>query len=1050
MARDWLRIVRALLPTAVLFATAPQAWAQDAGVVTGDVIEAGTLRPLVGAQVFVPGTQLGALTNNRGRFRLVGVPTGEVEVRVEIIGYGEAAQRVQVTAGEIRDVRFTLEERAIALDEIVVTGAGQAVERRKLGNTIATIDARALENVPAANLSEILQGREPGVVGLPSGGITGEGARIRIRGSASLSQSNEPIIYVDGVRVDRSGGFSGRVRSAGGQPSRLDDIPPEAIERIEILKGAAAATLYGTEASNGVIQIFTKRGQSGPPRWSFTIEEDVIRMPTDRLIPFADWARNQDDVARVRERWGLEVKPYEPFQVNFHPEFFETGLASTASASVSGAGPSIEYFVSGRYAREDGPLGLEDLGPSRDTNEKKQVALNLGILPSEDLRLRFSSFYAQADHETPNINNTIHGAWPVSYRAKIRLANRVNRLYGNPSISTVREGMQIRNTQSATNFAGSVSLQYTPVPGFAWETTLGVADVNQRDAQFFPFGWNVDIASQNAAGRRDISDRNHREVTLDVKSGWNAEVGRTLTSALTLGAQGFIAQTSTSGGQGDAFPGPGLEVAGAAASQQIDESWLRNVNAGVYAQEQIGYRDFAFLTLGMRWDANSAFGEEFAFARYPKASVSVVPSDIPGWTGGPVSTLRLRAAIGQSGLQPGTFDRFTTYAPIGSAEGAGIRPDNLGNPELRPEISTEWEVGTEIGLLQDRWGFELTYWNRAVTDALVSREFPVSGGFRAPQLVNAGRLEAWGLELGVEGAAHRSQRLSVELFANGSYLHEEVGDLGGAPPLKVGGSYVRYRNWIREGYAPGSFFGPRLANVAMPLDLRRTCTAPSREEALRYFSSRRSLDDFEVLVEDCGTPAVMGHYLGKPTPDWQGSFGANVGFLRRLRVRTLFEFRAGNFWVHDLSGAFRRSNRATGRNTPEAARVEATMEDPASTAEQRLEAALQWTRLRALSPFDGLNEIHRADFLRWRELSLTYAADELARRLGLPLESLAVTFAARNLKLWVHPDYTGLDPEINQLGRCGGGGLDCNFLDAVEAWGVPLPRRFSLRVSAGL
>ena len=139
-----------------------------------------------------------------------------------------------------------------------MTGAGIATEKRKLGNTIATLDASTLDNAPISDFSQMIAGREPGVVAMPSSGATGEGAAIRIRGSSSLSQLNEPIIYVDGIRVDRSAvSLSGT-----GNPSRLDDIPPESIERVEILKGAAAATLYGTEASNGVIQIFTKRGLS--------------------------------------------------------------------------------------------------------------------------------------------------------------------------------------------------------------------------------------------------------------------------------------------------------------------------------------------------------------------------------------------------------------------------------------------------------------------------------------------------------------------------------------------------------------------------------------------------------------------------------------------------------------------------------------------------------------------------------------------------------------------------------------------------------------------
>ena len=221
---------------------------------------------------------------------------------------------------------FSLQQTAITLDEVVVTGAGIATEKRKLGNTIATLDAASLENAPIADFSQMIAGREPGVVALPSSGSTGEGAAIRIRGSSSLSQLNEPIIYVDGIRVDRSAvSLSGT-----GNPSRLDDIPPESIERVEILKGAAAATLYGTEASNGVIQIFTKRGRAGAPQFTAQADWTDIRTPTNRILPVADYigrdcssagCASAADVTKMNEyrtrmqnRFGVSPADFETFE----------------------------------------------------------------------------------------------------------------------------------------------------------------------------------------------------------------------------------------------------------------------------------------------------------------------------------------------------------------------------------------------------------------------------------------------------------------------------------------------------------------------------------------------------------------------------------------------------------------------------------------------------------------------------------------------------------------------------------------------------------------
>ncbi len=223
--------------------------------------------------------------------------------------------------------------------------------------------------------------------------------------------------------------------------------------------------------------------------------------------------------------------------------------------------------------------------------------------------------------------------------------------------------------------------------------------------------------------------------------------------------------------------------------------------------------------MGGRWDANSAFGEDFSTAFYPKASASIVPSQGLGWTNETFSTFRVRAAIGQSGLQPDAFAKFTTYQPAPSEEGPGVEPDNLGNDELQPEVSTEWEIGTEVGLFNDRWSVDATYWDRTVTDALVSRQFSVTGGFVAEQLVNIGELVGKGFEVSVRGTAIQREGFSVNVFANTAWLDEEITSLGGAPPLKTGGSYPRYTNWLAEGFTPGAFFGSTTADLAIPLNL---------------------------------------------------------------------------------------------------------------------------------------------------------------------------------------------------------------------------------------
>lgn len=1038
--------------------------AQANGQLVGTIRDAATQRPLEAVQVYIGGTGIGALTNAAGRFLLLNVPAGEHVLLAELVGYRSGSQTVTVTAGESTIANFGLDQTAINLDEIVVTGAGIATERRKLGNTIATIDASTLENAPISTFSQMIAGRVPGVVSLPSSGYTGEGARIRIRGSASLSQLNEPIIYVDGIRVNNRSVESWNEQ---GRPSRLDDIPPESIERIEILKGAAAATLYGTEASNGVIQIFTKRGRVGAPRFSVQADVSAINVPTNRILPVADFAESAADQARIAARWGENVGLYQPFERDIIPDLLGTGIGQIYSASVSGGSQAFQYFVSGRLTTEDGPFdGGKPFEPhptlevEEDTNRRASLTSNFTIIPSSKVRINFSTLYSEMEHHTPDNSNNIYGVFSGQLMTQLRLATEDN-WYGNPAFATTRENAYQLNFVNSSHFAGSTNIAFTPTDGFRLDGTFGVDFTSDDAVRFRPYGWNVDgFSGSTPDGNRAVSAERSREITLDLKGSYINEFG-TIENTFLFGGQGFLRQIQWAGGSGRDFPGPGLESLSALGSQSSNEFWERVTQVGGYLQDQVGYDDWMFFTVGGRWDANSAFGEEFSTAFYPKASVSIIPSMGMDWTNETISTFRVRAAIGKSGLQPGAFDKFTTFSSLSSSEGPGVQPSNLGNSALRPEVSTEWEAGAEMGLFNDRWSLDMTYWNRTVKDALVARQFPVTGGFSNTQLDNIGEMKAWGLELNLRGALLQSEGLSLNVFVNGAYLNEEITSMGGAPALKVGGSYPRYRNFLTQGFSPGAFFGSRVADVAIPLNLDGTCTEPSQQQALDYFSTARNPSEFKPLAigndasnntfgdpngafasHNCGE-GLLETYLGKPTPDWSGSFGFTLAFAGNFELSSLLEYKVGNYSVQDLSGMFRRSNSVIGRNTPRAAEFESIMKNPASSAQDRLDAALAWVgEIEGLSPMSGMNGVYDASWIQWRELALTYRIPSDIVE-GWGLSTATINVGARNLRLFMLGDYTGMDPEGNVLGRCNGG-LDCNFLQSTEGWGIPIPRRLTL------
>lgn len=1076
---------KTLLLGVLLWSLLTPAFLFSQAAVKGNITDSQTGEPLIGATVFIRSLAKGTITDFDGNYVFNNLPAGEYELEVAFTGYSTTTRKVALADGSEVAADFELGVNATDLEIIVVTGTGGPVQKKKIGNTVGLIDTKKLENAPITSFSDLLQGREPSLVAIPSGGLTGEGTQIRIRGSASLSQLNEPIIYIDGVRVDRGGGFgAGGFVSAGGggSPSRLDDINPESIERVEVLKGASAATLYGTEASNGVIQIFTKKGTSGAPQFDFQLSSGFIEYP-DRFPNNVGFARSADQAAGLSSYYGQTLQPYQLISRNTPKELFETGTINTASAAVSGGNSSVNYYVTGRWTDTDGPFGGNNRqypeGVStraQDLSQRGQFNINLNIFPSEKFNFRVTSGYTDSKFSTLQTNNNIFGVGSLAQFSKPELAGPGNQT-GTIAFATVNEVMQVTIDQDVKHYNGSIGLNYYPLEALSINAVFGVDFSNSSAEEFWPFRWNIDgFASTDTDGRKDYSDRKYRGISGEIRASLKNQLSSAIESNFILGAQLIRQEELIQSGSGVGFPGPGFEISSAGAAQELFEYFSEVINAGVFVQEQLGFANQFYLTLGARLDAHSAFGTNFNAAVYPKVGFSYIPSDRPNWRAlGPISTLQFRGSYGWAGLQPGAFDALTTYQAITSTSGAGIAPNNLGNPDLEPEVSQEWEVATNLGLFDNKLSMEVVYWDRVVKDALFARQFPLSGGWRTRQLVNIGELSARGLEINVNTNVLNNRNWSLDLYANAAYLNEEVTSLGGAPPVKVGGSYQRYRNFLIEGFAPGAQFGAILVDTDenhLPIDFDNDGLPDAKEDIISFLSEltpeTASLPTAPgkggVLVkDDDGDGDLLDHFLGKSTPDWQGSFGGKLKF-KNFTLSTLFEYKTGDYRINNLTGAFRQSHPAIGRNLPLSARVERDFItggvdgnfNPQNSGEVRYEALKDWLfQALALDPFSGLNTIKKADFLRWRELSLTYQLPSSFLR-SINLRTASFTVAARNLALFT--SYDGVDPEINVFGRGGFGDDDEDFLDntdqnfgvGIDAFGWPLPRQVLFTLKVGL
>jgi len=734
-------------------------------------------RPLTGVNVVVEDLNLGAATAADGSYAIDEVPAGTHVVAARFVGFQSRTQEVEVEAGETVTLDFTLGEETVDMEQVVVTGAAGQAQRREIGNTVSSISVGELEDNPTS-VEDVLSGSLPGVTLNMGEGMSGSGAQIRLRGNTSVSQSNAPLIYVDGLRI-RSGGYPKNVppvgydgRSANVTANPINDLNPINIDRVEIVKGAAATTLYGTEAAPGVIQIFTKEGsRGGEPVWNF---------------------RSQQGYADMQE-FGPSNAPF--YRVG---PFIDRGHRQNYSGSVRGGTEGISYFVSGSYADNNGVL-------PEDSQEKFTTRANFGFSPLESLQVDFNTYYVNDQVQNPPAGNNAQGLTLNAMRGN-------QNYFSDGSPETIRQVLETEMTTERDHFVIGGTANYSPFENVTGRLRVGLDRTDMELRSFRPLGFIF-------AEQGKMSNRNwvSNLTTVDLVTNYEFDVASELESRLSVGGQYVNTTTNSVWGYAEGFSSPGEPTLSDGALSLSFESRIQEINAGAFVQDVLSYRDRYFLTLGFRVDGNSAFGDDFGLQPYPKASLSYVISDEDFWNDD-WGTLRLRAAYGHAGQAPGTFDAVRTWASEPWGGQSAFLPQNVGNPQLGPERTVETEGGFNLTTLEDRLNVEFTYYRQITDDALLPVTQIPSEGFSGSQLENVGELRNSGLEVNVQGTVFESGDWGGELGVSLSTNNSEVLDLGRAPPFSVSGG-----GWITEGEPFPAIRGRRILNpdeVAEPEFLR--------------------------------------------------------------------------------------------------------------------------------------------------------------------------------------------------------------------------------------
>lgn len=749
----------------------------------GRVLDARTGDPLPGANVVVPALTRGAATDLEGRYRIDDLPAGTYEVVARFVGYRESRAVVTLQPGATVMQDFALEEDFLQLEEVVVTGQGTSVARRKLATDVAVLNVRDIEEAPVLSVDQLLQGRVPGATIRLQSAQPGQAALIDFRGITSVIGSQTPVIYIDGIRVDTKQGTS---FSLGGElTSSLAELITSDIERIEITKGGAASTLYGSDAASGVIQIFTKRGAAG--RATITLRTELgLDQPETRFLKDTGFSFPQ-----TRE------DPDDPNYGKTHfirDHFLKNGFYQNYYVGFTGGTSNFSYNVSGRLQHDTGVQ-------PENANTIYALRANLQAKVTEQLDVSFTGAYVRSLFQrlfngqsiydpltTFEVGDALFFSGAETFEEALRIF----------LLPDVNEGVH--------RFTAGSTIRFMPSSLFSSRLTVGI-DMRANEQRVF-----LPIDFEPVSGERGELSRYNRDysvVTLEYVGSITYPQTGPITSTFTFGAQGFREDESIITATGTTFALPGTEDLDEAATVTAEETRTQIFNGGIFFQEQLSFFDRLFLEAGLRLDGNSAFGEDVGLQAYPKVGLSYNLHDESFWRSllGYVSVLKLRAAYGETGKFPSPFARDVTFQATPFRGESAPRFDNPGNPELKPERTATLEAGFDALFFRDRLSLNVTFYRARTSDALLYvPEQPVTG--KGTQLRNVGVIENTGIELAAELYVFNRRDVRWSLGFSYHGFRNRMLDMGGAPPFAIFEPWQR----VEEGHPVGEWY------VTMPVD----------------------------------------------------------------------------------------------------------------------------------------------------------------------------------------------------------------------------------------
>ncbi|MGQ0537451.1 MAG: SusC/RagA family TonB-linked outer membrane protein, partial [Gemmatimonadaceae bacterium] len=1001
--------------------------------------------PVAFAGVFLEGMAIGAQTRENGNYSIV-VPAARARgqgatLSVRAIGYKAASARITLSGSITQN--FTLVVNPLRLGEVVVTGAGTQSNVEKLGVTISTVKGEEISKANELNVVQSLAAKAPGVVVTASSGEPGASSFIQIRGQKSIEGTSQPIFVVDGVPLDNSTIVTTFSTAGTAAPNRAMDLNPNDIESVEILKGAAAAAIYGARAGAGVVLITTKRGRSGEPRWnlrsSISIDEVNRDYPLQRKFGQGSGGRAAVCARPGCYLTGASFGPELPAGTktyNHFMEMFETGTVFDNTLSVSGGGERTSFYASLGHVKNEGIIvGSNDSYDRTTALVKGDVALNdrlrVGATVNyTDSRGSFiqkgsnlSGLLLAALRTSPEFNNlpyrdSVTGLHK-SYRYPRPTATSLyaSRTYDNPFFIV----NEIKNTSDVGRSFGNINVDYNPLNWLQVKYSLG-ADYSS-DARI------EGLPPSNSSDPIGVIDRANYTI-LQVDHNLIATAQHTfsqwLSGSLTAGQNLNSRKYEQLQVNGRGFIAPDLfQLANTVSSNLLPLDFESLVHLESYFGEgKLDLWNQLFLTAGVRNDASSTFGPSVRHNWFPKASAAWEFTRALGKTQGTgmLSYGKLRLAFGQTGREPAPYqifggfvsgttgDGWTNGLKISQAGQAGLVLDgSKGQDRLKPERNSELEYGVDFGFFDSKVDLGVTYYDAKSTDVILGLPVPPSTGF-FDQVSNAAEISNKGWEVALNVRPLTTNRFEWTVGGMWSRNRNLVASLRGADQFYLGGGFV---SGIKEGFPHGIILDWDFArcrygqesNDVEGVDINAACRAANAPDGAMYIGA----DGFPLFDPE-------QRPVGDPNPDWTASLTSNLTVYRNLRFSALLDMRKGGDIWNGTKGAL--FNFGAHRDTEIRGQQRTFGKDwlPGPVTGPGAGKAVTLTQQ---SWFQNLGSgfvgpasqfVEDAGFIKLREVSVSYMIDQpWVRRSGF--STIDLRLSGRNL--WLDTDYTGIDPETN-------------------------------------